>query len=79
VFAFILGTKAHGATLQSSTPSVPNAVQGFSQNRDQPVRIEAATLEMRDKEEQATFSGSVKVVQGDTTMTSKTLPVFYDS
>jgi lipopolysaccharide export system protein LptA len=58
---------------------VPNAMQGFSQNRDQPIQIEAATLEMRDKKKEATFSGNVKVIQGDTTMTSKTLVVFYDS
>ena len=57
---------------------VPNAMQGFSQNRDQPIQIEAASLEMRDKKKEATFSGNVKVVQGDTTMTSKTLVVFYD-
>src|SRR5205814_7942753 len=56
-----------------------NAMQGFSQNRDQPIQIEAASLEMRDKKKEATFSGNVKVVQGDTTMTSKTLVVFYDS
>ena len=58
---------------------VPNAMQGFSQNRDQPIQIEAASLEMRDKKKEATFAGNVKVVQGDTTMTSKTLVVFYDS
>jgi lipopolysaccharide export system protein LptA len=33
---------------------------------------------MRDKKKEATFSGNVKVVQGDTTMTSKALVVFYD-
>jgi len=54
-------------------------MQGFSQNRDQPIQIEAASLEMRDKKKEATFSGNVKVVQGDTTMTSKTLVVFYES
>ena len=48
----------------------------FAQNRDQPIQIEAASLEMRDKKKEATFSGNVKVVQGDTTMTSKTLVVF---
>ena len=46
-------------------------MQGFSQNRDQPIQIEAASLEMRDKKKEATFAGNVKVVQGDTTMTSK--------
>jgi lipopolysaccharide export system protein LptA len=67
------------ATAQSTVTGVPNAMQGFSQNRDQPIQIEAATLEMRDKKKEATFSGNVKVIQGDTTMTSKTLVVFYDS
>lgn len=33
---------------------------------------------MRDKKKEATFSGDVKVVQGDTTMKSKTLVVYYD-
>ena len=67
------------AGAQSAVQGVPNAMQGFSQNRDQPIQIEAASLEMRDKKKEATFSGNVKVVQGDTTMTSKTLVVFYDS
>ena len=64
---------------QSSMQGVPNAMQGFTQNRDQPIQIEAARLEVRDKKQQATFIGNVKVVQGDTTMTSKTLDVFYES
>ena len=67
------------AASQSAVTGVPNAMQGFSQNRDQPIQIEAASLEMHDKKKEATFSGNVKVVQGDTTMTSKTLVVFYES
>jgi lipopolysaccharide export system protein LptA len=74
-FAMVTGD----AAAQSTVTGVPNAMQGFSQNRDQPIQIEAATLEMRDKKKEATFSGNVKVIQGDTTMTSKTLVVFYDS
>jgi lipopolysaccharide export system protein LptA len=70
---------AGGACAQGAMTGVPNAMQGFSQNRDQPIQIEAASLEMRDKKKEATFAGNVKVVQGDTTMTSKTLVVFYDS
>jgi lipopolysaccharide export system protein LptA len=67
------------AFAQGAMSGVPNAMQGFSQNRDQPIQIEAASLEMRDKKKEATFSGNVKVVQGDTTMTSKSLVVYYDS
>jgi len=66
------------ANAQNSVQGVPNAMQGFSQNRDQPIQIEAASLEMRDKKKEATFTGDVKVVQGDTTMRSKILVVFYD-
>ena len=77
--AFALAAIAAGeAAAQSAVTGVPNAMQGFSQNRDQPIQIEAASLEMRDKKKEATFSGNVKVVQGDTTMTSKTLVVFYE-
>ena len=78
VYALVL-IAASEACAQSAVQGVPNAMQGFSQNRDQPIQIEAATLEMRDKKKEATFAGNVKVVQGDTTMTSKTLVVFYDS
>jgi lipopolysaccharide export system protein LptA len=75
-FALVAGSEA---SAQGAVSGVPNAMQGFSQNRDQPIQIEAASLEMRDKKKEATFAGNVKVVQGDTTMTSKTLVVFYDS
>jgi lipopolysaccharide export system protein LptA len=61
---------------QSSAP--PNALQGFSQNRDKPIKITSATLEVRDKDKMATFAGDVHLVQGDTTLRSKTLVVFYD-
>jgi lipopolysaccharide export system protein LptA len=70
---------AFAAYAQGSMQGVPNAMQGFTQNRDQPIQIEAARLEVRDKKQQATFIGNVKVVQGDTTMTSKTLDVFYEN
>jgi lipopolysaccharide export system protein LptA len=78
--AFALALAASGdVSAQGAMSGVPNAMQGFSQNRDQPIQIEAASLEMRDKKKEATFAGNVKVVQGDTTMTSKSLVVFYDS
>ena len=75
----VLLAGATAVQAQSTVQGVPNAVQGFSQNRDKPIQIEAASLEMRDKDKVATFSGNVKVVQGDTTMRSKTLLVFYDN
>jgi lipopolysaccharide export system protein LptA len=55
-----------------------NALQGFSQNRDQPVKIQAASLEMREKDKLATFTGDVHLINGDTEMRCKVLVVFYD-
>jgi lipopolysaccharide export system protein LptA len=74
------GARLPGAGLhaQPASKGPPNALQGFSQNHDQPVHIEAATLEVRDKDKVATFSGSVKVTQGDTVMRCKSLLVFYE-
>jgi lipopolysaccharide export system protein LptA len=54
-------------------------LQGFSTNRNLPIHIEAATLEVRDKEQIATFSGKVHVVQGDTDLRCDTLIVYYES
>jgi lipopolysaccharide export system protein LptA len=61
---------------QAQQPS--GAMQGFSANRDQPVKITSNSLEVRDKMHQATFSGDVKLVQGDTTITCRSLTVFYE-
>lgn len=55
-------------------PAVPTA-QG--QDQGQPIQIDAKSLVVHDKNKTAIFSGDVKVVQGDTTMTCKTLVVFY--
>ncbi len=68
------------AAAQGPRPAAPGPMQGLvqgSENQDQPVQIEAATLEVRDKAKMATFSGNVQVVQGDTTMKCQTLVVFY--
>ena len=60
-------------------PQPVGPVQGILQNenQDQPIQIDAATLEVRDKEKMATFSGDVQVVQGDTTIKCQKLVVFY--
>jgi len=50
---------------------------GQPQDKDQPIQIDAKSLEVHDKNKQATFTGNVKVVQGDTTMTCNKLVVFY--
>jgi lipopolysaccharide export system protein LptA len=79
--AFASAAQAQGPqrTAQAGASQGPsNALQGFSKNKDQPVQIEAASLEVRDKDKLATFSGNVHVIQGDTDLRSKTLLVYYD-
>jgi lipopolysaccharide export system protein LptA len=78
-----MATVLAGATVLARVSALaqqgpPNALQGFSTNRDKPVKIRAASLEVRDKEKVATFSGDVHVVQGDTDMRCKTLMVYYE-
>jgi len=62
----------------SVAPQLSNPAQGIiNDNQDQPIQIDAATLEVRDKEKMATFAGDVQVVQGDTTIKCQKLVVFY--
>jgi lipopolysaccharide export system protein LptA len=80
--AYAAPPAAQGAPQSAAQPAAasgpPNALQGFSQNRDKPIKISSASLEVRDKDKVATFSGDVHLIQGDTTLRSKTLVVFYD-
>jgi len=55
-----------------------DGVQHFEVNRDQPVKIQAATLEVRDKNKKAIFSGNVHVIQGETDLRCNVLIVYYD-
>jgi len=50
---------------------------GFSGNSNEPINIEADTLEVQDANKIAIFSGNVKAVQGTMTMRSKQLKVKY--
>jgi lipopolysaccharide export system protein LptA len=74
--AFVALALAAPARAQGPQSATSNPL-GMAENKDQPVQIEAATLEVRDKNKQAMFSGNVQVVQGDTTMKCQSLVVFY--
>jgi lipopolysaccharide export system protein LptA len=71
------GFAAAQAPRTAATGPGQNLLQ--DQNQDQPIQIDAATLEVRDKNKTATFSGDVQVVQGDTTIKCQSLVVFYGS
>jgi len=76
---FLILAAPTSALAQGPRPAASNTAPGILQghNNDQPIQIEAATLEVHDKSKMATFSGDVQVVQGDTTMKCQTLVVFY--
>jgi lipopolysaccharide export system protein LptA len=74
----VLATGIAGAARGQGT-APPNAMQGFAQNKGQPVKIDADALEVRDKNKVATFTGNVKMIQGDTVMQCKVLVVYYDN
>lgn len=52
-------------------------LDGLALSGDQPIQIESDTLQVQDEKGTATFSGNVKVVQGDTTMQSGHMIVHY--
>jgi len=78
-WAAVLTLAAAPVAAQDQHPVVQNPAQSLlrGENKDLPIQIESATLEVRDKSKIATFSGNVQVVQGDTTMKCQTLVVFY--
>jgi lipopolysaccharide export system protein LptA len=78
ILALLMCDASVGTATAQSSKQIPSTMQGFSKNRDKPVHIEAASLEVRDKDRVATFSGNVQVVQGDTTLRCKVLVVHYD-
>jgi lipopolysaccharide export system protein LptA len=76
--AIVTAAMAGSAAAQGAHPESQNPAGALGErNKNQPVQIDAATLEVHDKSKTATFSGNVRVVQGDTTMKCQTLVVFY--
>ncbi|MGU3492441.1 LptA/OstA family protein [Xanthobacteraceae bacterium A53D] len=76
--AALLVTTMGAPALAQQPPGPPNALQGFARNKDEPIRINSDSLEVKDKEKQAIFSGNVVVTQGDTTLRAPALLVYYD-
>jgi lipopolysaccharide export system protein LptA len=74
-------TVATPVAAEGLLPAAPvplsSPADGVGQSKNQPVQIDAKSLVVHDKSKTATFTGNVKVVQGDTTITCRTLVVFY--
>jgi lipopolysaccharide export system protein LptA len=51
---------------------------GFSEKRDQPINFEADRAEVFDQEKKAVLTGRVKVIQGESTLTTNRLVIWYE-
>jgi lipopolysaccharide export system protein LptA len=83
----ILSARVMAAAVVAVALSAPAALaqsqaggtlQGFSQNRDKPITVRATSLEVRDKEKMATFTGDVHAIQGDMNLRCARLIVYYE-
>lgn len=79
ICAFIIGF----VTIYLPT-SHPGYAQGTSSNmqdlalsNDQPIEIESVQMELNEADGRATFSGDVKVVQGDTIISAQKMVVYF--
>lgn len=61
----------------AETASTSNPLEGFATDPNQPVEIEADTLEVEDKKQTATFIGNVVAVQGMTRLRADRLKATY--
>lgn len=62
---------------QRATARLPGAFQGLGVSSDQPIQFEAESLEVREQDRLAIFSGSVVVRQNETVLKTNKLTVFY--
>ena len=75
--AVVLGIAVTQGIAQPDRKS-PSLFKTNPQMREKPVKITSASLEVRDKEKKATFTGDVHVIQGETDLRCNTLIVHYD-
>jgi lipopolysaccharide export system protein LptA len=78
VVAFGLAAVLVPLANQASAQASKSVFKGAAQKKGEPVKINAASLEVRDKDKTATFSGDVQVIQGDTELRCNSLVVFYE-
>ena len=61
------------AAQQAGSPFV-----GFTQNRSEPINFEADRAEVFDNEKRAVLSGNVRIQQGESTLQTARLVIFYE-
>ena len=67
-----------GAALAQAKKSA-NPFQGFSSDNGQPVDVKSESLEVYQNDQKAVFVGNVVATQGESTLRSNRLTVFYDN
>lgn len=78
VLVALTGVAAGPAMAQQPGAVIPGAFGGFSSNPNAPIDIEADKLVVDDQKHVATFTGNVKAVQGDFTLRTPILEVYYE-
>ncbi len=70
-------TLAQNAPKKAPAAGSGTPLLGFGSNSKEPIKVDANSLEVFDKESRAVYTGDVVVVQGQTTMRCSTMVVFY--
>lgn len=68
---------ASAAPAFAQTQTTTSGFQGFSSDSSEPVNIESDNLDVRDNQNIAIFTGNVVAVQGNTTLRSEKLTIYY--
>ncbi|MEM6614901.1 MAG: lipopolysaccharide transport periplasmic protein LptA [Pseudomonadota bacterium] len=71
---FIVGI----APLHAQQSGFADSLAGFSSGSDAPIAIEADALEIQDNQQRAVFTGNVFVEQGEVTLRTRQLTVYYN-
>lgn len=71
---FLLGFLSAG---WAHAQDVNSNIGGLALSNDQPIQIESNQLDVNDAKAEATFTGNVKVVQGDTLLRASRMVVHY--
>lgn len=64
---------------KASVQGAPKSMSGMALSNKEPIQIESDDLKINDKEHIATFTGNVKVVQGDVLLRSGKMIVHYSA
>ncbi|PTW62658.1 lipopolysaccharide export system protein LptA [Breoghania corrubedonensis] len=77
LIAVIVAVAQIAVAPQASAQTFSDSFAGFGSNEKEPIQIEAKELNVQDKDHTAVFVGDVVVRQGDATLKTQRLKIFY--